>query len=120
MRRLLALVLCLLLPLQGVAAAQVPAPPCPMHGWMAVEGDSSGGTGTLVADMGDCCNDLASFERTGQPCKSAQNCGAPVTGMLPFQPMTFPSQVDPGPRAPAWRSPPEGSTSRLWRPPTSV
>ena len=118
MRRLLVLVLCLLLPLQGFAAWQVPASPCPMQDMMAMA-DEAGGMAESLA-MDDCCNDMATFERTGQPCKSVQSCVAPAAGLPSFPSLVAQPLVTENPQAPAWRSLPPGATSRLWRPPTSV
>lgn len=120
MRRALVLLLCLLMPLQAFAGMPVVPAPCPMQGMMAMEENASGMEETLAQAMEDCCNDLATFERTGQPCKSAQSCAAPAVGMPPFQPLVPQAQAAQDPLAPVWRSPPQGSLSRLWRPPTSI
>lgn len=120
MRYTLVLVLCLLLPLQGFAAWQVPASPCPMQGMMAMANDADGMAASLVEAMEDCCNDMATFERTVQPCKSIQSCAAPAAGMPTFPSLVALTPVTQDPQAPAWRSLPPGATSRLWRPPTSV
>ena len=74
----------------------------------------------LTGPMDDCCNDLATFELTGQPCKSAQSCAAPAAGVPTFPSLVAQPLVTENPQAPAWRSLPPGATSRLWRPPTSV
>ncbi|WP_300653918.1 hypothetical protein [Hydrogenophaga sp.] len=118
MRRLLVLVLCLLLPLQGFAAVQGVAAPCPMQGMMAMA-DEAGEMAESLA-MDDCCNDMATFERTGQPCKAVQSCVAPAAGLPSFPSLVAQTPVTQDPQAPAWRSLPPGATSRLWRPPTSV
>jgi hypothetical protein len=120
MRRVLVLVLCLLLPLQGFAARQLPVSPCPMQEMM-VMGDEAGEMAeTLAEAMEDCCNDLATFERTGQACKSVQSCVAPSAGLPTFPTLLAQTAVSQDPEEPAWRSLPAGATSRLWRPPTSV
>ena len=120
MRRLLVLVLCLLLPLQGFAAWQVPASPCPMQGMMAMADEVDGMAESLAEAMDDCCNDMATFESTGQPCKSIQICVVPAAGLPSFPSLVALTPVIQDPQAPAWRSLPPGATSRLWRPPTSV
>lgn len=120
MRRLLILVLCLLLPLQGFAAWQVPASPCSMLGMMDMADESSEMAESLAEAMEDCCNDMATFERTGQPCKSVQSCVAPAAGLPSFPSLVAQTPVTQDPLAPAWRSLPPGATTRLWRPPTSV
>ncbi len=81
MRRLLALVLCLLIPLQGFAAPRTEEPPCPMQAMMAMQpdiGDAIDVTAQADDGMPDCCNDLATFEHTGQACKTGQACAAPA------------------------------------------
>jgi hypothetical protein len=120
MRRLLVLVLCLLLPLQGFAAVQGVAAPCPMQGMMAMADEAGEMEESLAEAMDDCCNDMATFERTGQACKVVQSCVAPAAGLpcLPSLVVQTPATQDPP--APAWRSLPAGATTRLWRPPTSV
>jgi len=120
MRHVLVLLLCLLLPLQGFASLQVTASPCPMQDMMAMEEEASETAKTLAQAMEDCCNDMATFERTGQPCKSAQSCVVPAAGLPSFPSLVAQTPVTQDPRAPAWRSLPPGATSRLWRPPTSV
>lgn len=120
MRRLLVLVLCLLLPLQGFAAVQGVAAPCPMQGMMAMAEEAGEMEESLAEAMDDCCNDIATFERTGQPCKSVQSCVAPAAGLSSFPSLGTQTPVTQDPQAPAWRSLPPGATSRLWRPPTSV
>jgi hypothetical protein len=120
MRRLLVLVLCLLLPLQGFAAWQVPASPCPMQGMMAMADEADGMAESLAEVMDDCCNDMATFERTGQPCKSIQSCVVPAVGLPTFPSLVALTPVTQDPQAPTWRSLPPGATSLLWRPPTFV
>jgi len=120
MSRLLILVMCLLLPLQGFAAVQGVAAPCPMQGMMAMADEAGEMEESLAEAMDDCCNDMATFERTGQPCKSVQSCVAPAAGLPCFPSLVAQAPVAQDPEAPAWRSLPPGATSRLWRPPTSV
>ena len=120
MCRLLVLVLCLLLPLQGFAAWQVPASPCPMQDMMTMADEAGETADTLAEAMKDCCNDMATFELTGQPCKSVQSCAAPAAGMPTFPSLVALTPVTQDPQAPTWRSLPPGATSLLWRPPTSV
>lgn len=120
MRRVLVLVLCLLLPLQGFATSQWPEPPCPMQDMVAMANGASGMAEALTSPTDDCCNDLATFERTGQACKSAQSCAAPAAGLPWFPSYDVQTSVRLDPQAPAWRSLPPGTTTRHWRPPTSV
>ncbi len=116
MRRLLSLVLCLLLPLQGFAALQVVAVPCPMQSGMSMNVDM----GDLIDAMEDCCNDAATFERTGELCKPGQSLHAPAVWLAPFALLEFQAQATSSLRDPVWRMHPPGQPSRLWRPPTSV
>ena len=75
MRFLIALMLCLALPLQGMAAWSAPGNPCPMEDMvMAADGSAT------ADDMADCCNDALTFMETGQPCKTGMDCGATVAG----------------------------------------
>lgn len=120
MSRLFVLFLCMLLPLQGFAAWQVPASLCPMQGTMAMAEQDGDMTDTLVGAMADCCNDMATFERTGQPCKSVQSCASPAAGLFSLPSLEARTLKTQDPLAPAWRSLSLGATSRLWRPPTPV
>ena len=120
MRRLLVLVLCLLLPLQGFAAWQAPSSPCPMQGMMAMADEDGEKLESLVGAVEDCCNDMATFELTGQPCKSVQGCVVPAAGLPAFPSLVVLTPVTQDPLAPSWRSLPPGASSRHWRPPTSV
>lgn len=86
---------------------------------MMVTADEAGETAdTLAEAMKDCCNDVATFERTGQPCKSPQSCAAAGMATLPHPVVLTPVTLDP--QAPIWRCLPPGATSRLWRPPASA
>jgi len=120
MRRLLVLFLCLLLPLQGFAAQPVTSAPCPMQDMMSMDSGVGVAPESMAEAMEDCCNDLATFERTGQACKSAQACVAPAAAWPSLSALVALAQVTQGPQAPAWRSLPPGASTRLWRPPTSV
>lgn len=120
MRHLLVLVLCLLLPLQGFAAMQSIAALCPMQGMMSMADEAGEMEESLAEAIEDCCNDMATFDLTGQPCKGVQSCVAPVVGLPSFPSLVVQPPVTQDPQALAWRSLPQGATSRLWRPPTSV
>lgn len=119
MRRLLALVLCLLMPLQGFAALQVVAVPCPVQAGMTMQVDLED-----MADLADamegCCHDAATAERTGERCKPGQSLHTPVAWLPPFAPLEFQARATPSLRDPVWRVHPPGQPSRLWRPPASV
>lgn len=119
MRRLLALVLCLLMPLQGFAALQVIAVPCPMQAGMSMNVDV-GDMADLADAMEDCCNDAATFERTGELCKPGQSLHVPAVWLPPFASFEFQIPTAPSLGEPVWRMHPPGQPTRLWRPPTSV
>ncbi len=70
-RAILILLICLTLPLQGLALAQASEPPCPMA--QAHHGDA-GDSGD--AGDADCCNDAGDLAATGKACKSGQECSA--------------------------------------------
>ncbi len=91
-----------------------------MQGMMAMADEVDGMAESLTEAMDDCCNDMATFESTGQPCKSIQICVVPAAGLPSFPSLVALTPVIQDPQAPAWRSLPPGATSRLWRPPTSV
>ena len=91
-----------------------------MQDMMAMEAETGEMAETLTEAMKDCCNDIATFERTGQACKSVQNCATPVGGLPSFPSLVVLTPVAQDPQAPAWRSIPPGASTRLWRPPTSV
>jgi hypothetical protein len=116
MRRLIALILCLLIPLQGFATLKTASVPCPMQAGMSMNVDMD----DLTEAMEDCCNDAATFERTGEMCKSGKNLQAPSSWMPPPSPMEFQAHATPPLREPVWREHPPGQPTRLWRPPTSV
>lgn len=116
MRRLILLVLCLLMPLQGQPAVAAEAAPCPMQGMMDMDAD----TGPLTQGMTDCCNDLATFERTGEACKTSQACSAPAAGSAPCCALVLLAQAVHLPAPPVWRTLPPGLPTALWRPPASI
>lgn len=120
MRRLLILVLCLLMPLQGFAALQVAAAPCPMEGMMAMEDGTSGMAQTLADAMEDCCNDLATFQHTGQACKTGQACAAPAVWMPPVGVPRFEPLAAAAPPTPTLRTRAPGVPASLWRPPSLI
>lgn len=62
------LLTCLMLPLQGLAAAHVFDRPCPM-----VQGAAQAGV-DVAAQAGECCNDPQAAASTGQSCNTSQQC----------------------------------------------
>lgn len=116
MRRLLALVLCLLIPLHGFAGLVTVSSPCPMQPGMSMGVDLA----EFAQAMEDCCNDAATFELTGETCKPGQGLHAPAVWLPPLALLEFTSLVAPSLGDPAWRMHPPGEPTRLWRPPASV
>lgn len=116
MRTLLLLILCLVLPLQGVAAVVAFEPRCPM----AMPACADAEAVSDDAATRDCCNDADTVAKTGKLCKTGQECSsgaqclllppvahavAPVAAerfalLSPFIPSLFPAG--------------------LWRPPTQL
>jgi hypothetical protein len=62
--------LCLAIPLQGIAGIAVIKTSCPMK-QMSVDTMS---TSAMTPAMPDCCNDANTFAKTGKACKSGQQC----------------------------------------------
>ena len=120
MRRFWVLVLCLLLPLQGWAARYSPVPPCPMQDMMAMGAESGIPMDMLIEAMDDCCNDLDTFQRTGQLCKGVPMGATPVADISSFPTLAVTARLTQTPPEPRWRSLPPGATTRLWRPPSSL
>lgn len=115
MRLLIAILLCLAIPLQGWAAGAVVQAPCPMGDMVAMQADAAS---EEMADIADCCNDAATATLTGKLCKTGQECQAP-TGWLtaPSQPavQALPTSVLLVTVTP---TPPRGAPASVWRPPT--
>lgn len=115
------LLLCLAIPLQAMATAGAPRCPCPMTApsdtSVEVGVNAEGGVAVADADADDCCNDAETAARTGQPCKSGQECHAPVLALADaavIEVDTFASAPT-DPRA-ADRNP-VGRPAVVWRPP---
>ena len=125
MRLLVALLLCLALPVQGAAAWASPVDPCPMGDMMMAEdampdrasADASGTHGESAA-MADCCNDALTFMETGQPCKTGMDCGAPVASVPPAGLSVTDANRAPERFALAATAPPPPGRSTIWRPPS--
>ncbi|NIM42809.1 MAG: hypothetical protein GTN84_15605 [Hydrogenophaga sp.] len=120
MRKLIVLLMCLALPMQTWAGLGAVPEPCPMEAMaMAVSGSDSQTADEVSAEpMADCCNDVATFLETGQPCKSGVKCGTSSVTLMP---------MDLGVAPPARHAehPPRAgmlmvSVNRfaIWRPPT--
>lgn len=113
-RFLLASLLCLGVSIQGFASVSASETPCPMM----QAGVESAQDSAMQGDMHhDCCNDAATFAKTGKLCKTNLSCQAlshaPQTAYTvvlsaptadPFVP--FPDQViRPHDPVPVWRPP---------------
>lgn len=68
----------------------------------------------------DCCNDLGTFERTGQACKTGQACTAPAAWMPPVGVPQFESMAAADPPTPILRARAPGAPASLWRPPSLI
>ncbi|MEO5734314.1 MAG: hypothetical protein ABIN96_16770 [Rubrivivax sp.] len=133
MRRwLMLLLLCLTIPLQGMASASVRGQRClcPMESAPAAAATSDAAeahaastadvTASDDADIDGCCNDADTAARTGQPCKVGQECHAPVLALAhavavspaigPLRPIC-PEVADCGPADPP---------DVVWRPPARI
>lgn len=115
MRLLIAILLCLAIPLQGWAAGAGVQAPCPMGDMVAMQADAAS---EEMADLGDCCNDAATATLTGKLCKTGQECQVPTGWLaLPTQPVVqaLPMSVSLVTDTP---TPPRGAPASVWRPPT--
>lgn len=116
LHRLVLVLLCACLALQGGGLVLASEAPCPMEAEMIAmvqAGDLD------PADLPDCCNDLQTWAETGQLCKTGLDCQglvawapAPVTASVGSPPSSGPP---PALNARATRAPP-GAT---WRPPAA-
>jgi hypothetical protein len=116
LRRLLSLLLCVCLSLQGAGLALASEPACPMEAAMQ---DMVSAGELDPADLSDCCNDLQTWAETGQLCKSSVDC----QGLMTWAPAPGAMVVA---RAPASDPPWAPSTATFaaptgapWRPPTA-
>jgi hypothetical protein len=120
MRLLIALLLCLAIPLQGWAAGAVAQAPCPMGDMMAMQADTASeelADPGEMADLADCCNDAATATLTGKLCKTGQECQVPTGWLAPHsQPVVqaIPMSVSLMTDTP---TPPRGAPASVWRPP---
>lgn len=117
LRRLLTLLLCASLALQGATVALAAESPCPMQDDMAAMAQA----GDLdLAELPDCCNDLQTWADTGQLCKTGVDCQgvvawatAPAAQGMP----AVPSSAVPDARIAVEPTAPPGAP---WRPPSAV
>lgn len=113
MRRLFAILLCLGLGLQAVAAPNLQRAPCPMEEQMRA---ASAAGDTQASDLPDCCQDLATYAATGKACKAQLDCSIAAV-ILPSQanhsrtpgsaelPSGLPPLLSAAPVAGPWRPP---------------
>lgn len=116
LRRLLSLILCACLALQGATVALATEAPCPMEAEMAalvLAGELD------PADLPDCCNDMQAWAETGQLCKTGADCQGLAAWALASAGRgvgAAPSSDAPGTlNIPAPTAPPDAP----WRPPTA-
>lgn len=92
-RFLLLILLILAIPMAGYAGLVAPKVPCPMKMAAMAEQYSDTHLGhALSTQMADCCNDLDTLLKTGQPCKAGQDCKIGSLGLsvhFPTIPVSF-------------------------------
>lgn len=115
MRLLIAVLLCLAIPLQGWAMRAVVQPPCPM-GEMATTQTTE--SSEAMANLGDCCNDAATAAFTGQHCKTGQECQVPAGWLAPSALPVVQAQPTSVSLVTDTPTPPHGAPASVWRPPT--
>lgn len=120
MRLLLAILLCLAIPFQGIASARTVEPPCPMAQAAIEVASDDHGRHAGAAAAHDCCNDEDAVAKTGKLCKTGQECKVGQAAAL-----AAPVRLAPD-TAPIWVLPtsPSGLLSfhppGVWRPPALV
>lgn len=117
MRRLLTLLLCACMALQGMVSAMARETPCPMEAEM----EAMVLAGELGADdLPDCCNDLQTWAETGQLCKP----GLDFAGGMVWAPAPVPIPLGVGGGTCVLASPPPTAMNAppgaLWRPPAQA
>jgi len=117
MSRILVVLISLLLTLQAPAAVLAQSEPCPMHDMTAALESAESMHG---AELGDCCNDFATYHATGQTCKTGQACQAPVAGLLTADLLRVAPVPTHAVRHAGLLSQTDGAPADLWRPPTSL
>lgn len=114
-RLFLLTLLCLALPLQGMAGVRMAASPCPMEQeMMAMSTDQQ----DMAAMDHDCCNDAATAAKTGKMCKTSQDCQVSVQYLvIPQFSIALPS-ADSAHYPSIALSVQSFDASSVWRPPT--
>ena len=119
MRKLMTLMLSLALALPASATMRALPPPCPMDGMTSPVSADEADTG-LEESATDCCNDLATAQKTGKACKTGLECGGMASMALPMPPIIplAAGHVEPA----TWfqTTPPPAKLSAIWRPPTQI
>lgn len=132
MKLWLMLLLCFAIPLQGMASVRASHSPCAMEAGLDRESvtGASATSGTLddqatpAADsasdsqVDDCCNDAETAAKSGQPCKTGQECSAPafpLAGATRVLALTRSSTTVPDSPAVLGQS---GPPATVWRPPS--
>jgi hypothetical protein len=116
LRRLLTLLLCASLALQGATVALAAESPCPMQAEMAAMAQA----GDLdLADLPDCCNDLQTWADTGQLCTTGVDC----QGFVAWAPAPAAQGVPAGPSSALHQAliaaEPMARPGTPWRPPSA-
>lgn len=132
MKLWLMLLLCFAIPLQGMASVRASHSPCSMEAGSARQSVTGAGAAseardaqtTLVADsaaasqVDDCCNDAESAAKSGQPCKTGQECSAPAFSLVStMRVLAVTRSSATVPDSPAVLGPP-GPPATVWRPPS--
>lgn len=120
MPRILVLLICLLLALQAPAAALAQGEPCPMQDMMESHASAESDASRPAAPAGDCCNDHATYQATGQSCKTGQDCHVPAAGILTADLLRVERVPGHAVRHAARLSQTDGASADLWRPPTLI
>ncbi|MGH8354371.1 MAG: hypothetical protein ACRERY_12715 [Pseudomonas sp.] len=107
LRLCLIFLICLALPLSGMAGIEAPTDPCPMQ--------AAGMAMTGVMGQ-DCCHDMGSPSDHGKPCKPGQEC---KTGSMLQVSFVKPAARLSSPLAPPFSRDflPTQTPSGVWRPP---
>jgi hypothetical protein len=118
MRRVLMLLLCCTLAMQGMVQAWAAgATRCP-HEQGATPAQMA--AAAQADEEADCCNDLAGQLRTGKLCKALFDCPLGTAALVP-PPQAVPAPAPSAHTPPVWaeRAPPSAPTAAIWRPPAA-
>lgn len=75
----LLMLLCLAVPLQGIAGVHMMSAPCPIE--QLDQTAQMADMDTQAMSDHDCCNDVKTIAKTGKMCKTGQDC--PVSALYP-------------------------------------